>query len=83
MERVDRLRREFSSSQTSKLGWRISLTFFCLASAILVVTLAATRLHSIDLSSVLLGDCPGHILRLPLLLFQVFAAASRTAAGNS
>lgn len=55
MERVDRLRREFSSSQSPKLGWRISLTLFCLASAILVVTLFATRLHSIDLSSVLLG----------------------------
>jgi len=55
MERVERLRRELSSSQTSKLGWRISLTLFCLASAILLVTLAATRLHSIDLSSLLLG----------------------------
>ena len=55
MERFERLRRESSSSQTPKLGWRISLTLFCLASAILVVTLLATRLHSIDLSSVLLG----------------------------
>jgi len=55
MERVERLRRESSASQTRKLGWRISLTLFCLASAILVVTLLATRLHSIDLSSLLLG----------------------------
>lgn len=55
MERVDRLRRESSSSRTSKFGRRISLTLFCLALAILVVTLLATRLHSIDLSSMLLG----------------------------
>ena len=55
MERVERPRRESSSSQTPKLGWRISLTLFCLASVILVVTLLATRLHSIDLSSLLLG----------------------------
>jgi PAS domain S-box-containing protein len=55
MGQVQRLRRESSSSQTPKLGWRISLTLFCLASAILVVTLLATRLRSIDLSSVLLG----------------------------
>lgn len=55
MQRVDRLRREFSSSQASGLGWRISLILFCLASAILVVTLVATRVHSIDLSSMLLG----------------------------
>ena len=55
MERVERLRRESFSSQTPRLGWRISLTLFCLASAILVETLLATRLHSIDLSSVLLG----------------------------
>ena len=55
MEPIDRLRRAFSSSQTSKLGWRISLILFCLALAILVVTLVATRVHSIDLSSMLLG----------------------------
>jgi PAS domain-containing protein len=55
MKRVDRLRREASCSQASRLGWRISLILFCLASAILAVTLVATRLHSIDLSSMLLG----------------------------
>lgn len=55
MKRVDRLRREVSSSQASKPSWRISLILFCLASAILTVTLLATRLHSIDLSSLLLG----------------------------
>jgi PAS domain S-box-containing protein len=55
MERIDRLRREVSTSQTAKLGWRISLTLFCLAVAILLVTVFATRLHSIDLSSMLLG----------------------------
>jgi PAS domain S-box-containing protein len=55
MERVDRLRHELSSRHASKLGWRISATLFCLALAILVVTLLATRLHTIDLSSLLLG----------------------------
>ena len=55
MERVDRLRHESSRSQMSKFGWRISATLFCLALAILVVTLLATRLHAIDLSSLLLG----------------------------
>src|SRR6266849_8410471 len=55
MERVDRLRHESSRSHTSKFGWRISATLFCLALVILVVTLLATRLHTIDLSSMLLG----------------------------
>ncbi len=55
MEQVNRLRREVPSSHTSKFGWRISATLFCLALIILVVTLLATRLHSIDLSSMLLG----------------------------
>src|SRR6202142_236588 len=55
MERVDRLRSKLSSSHSSRLGWRISATLFCLALAILVVTIVATRLHSIDLSSMLLG----------------------------
>ena len=55
MERVDRLRRELSSSHTSKFGWRISATLFCLAFTILAVTLVATKLRSIDLSSMLLG----------------------------
>jgi PAS domain S-box-containing protein len=55
MEPVNRLRGESSSSQISTFGWRVSLTLFCLALAILVVTLVATRFHSIDLSSMLLG----------------------------
>jgi hypothetical protein len=54
MERVDRLRRE-SRSHTSKFGWRISVTLFCLAFVILVVTLLAARLHTLDFSSMLLG----------------------------
>jgi hypothetical protein len=55
MERVDRLRRGFFSSQLSRLGWRISLTLFCLALAILLVALLAAKIDSIDLSSLLLG----------------------------
>src|SRR5260370_11092765 len=55
MERVDRLRRGFFSSQLSKFGWRISLTLLCLAMAILLVAILAARIHNIDLSSLLLG----------------------------
>ena len=55
MERADRLPRKSSRDQISEFGWRMSATLFCLALAILVVTLLATRLHSIDLSSVWLG----------------------------
>jgi hypothetical protein len=55
MERVDRLRRGFFSNHLSKFGWRISLTLFFLAFAILLVALLAARIHSIDLSSLLLG----------------------------
>src|SRR6267378_3311676 len=55
MQRVHQLRRAFSSSQTSKLGWRISATLFCLAFIICVVALLAARLHNFDLSSLLLG----------------------------
>jgi PAS domain S-box-containing protein len=55
MERVDRLRRGFFSSQLSKFGWRISLTLLCLAIAILFVAILAARIHNIDLSSLLLG----------------------------
>ncbi len=55
MEQGSQLRRDSSRSHPSKFGWRISATLFCLALAILVVTLLATRLHAIDLSSLLLG----------------------------
>jgi PAS domain S-box-containing protein len=55
MERVDRLRRAFPRSHTSKVGWRISATLFCLAFVILIVALLAARLHNFDLSSLLLG----------------------------
>jgi len=55
MEKGSRLRRDASRSHTSKFGWRISATLFCLALVILAVTLLATRLHTIDLSSMLLG----------------------------
>jgi hypothetical protein len=44
MERVDRLRRGFFSSQLSRFGWRISLTLFCLALAILLVALLAAKI---------------------------------------
>jgi len=55
MEQGSRLRHDSSSNHTPRFGWRISATLFCLALAILVVTLLATRLHTIDLSSMMLG----------------------------
>ncbi len=55
MERVDRLRREFSPSHTSTFGWRISATLFCLAFVICAVAVLAARLHNFDISSLLLG----------------------------
>ena len=55
MERLERLRRELSSSHTSKFGWRISAALFCFAFVICVVAILAARLHNFDLSSLLLG----------------------------
>ncbi len=55
MEQGSRLRHDSSSKHAPRFGWRISATLFCLALAILVVTLLATRLHTIDLSSMMLG----------------------------
>lgn len=55
MERVDRLRRKFVSSQSSQFGSRISATLFCLALLICLVALLAARLRNFDLSSLLLG----------------------------
>lgn len=55
MERVDRLRRKFVSSQSPEIGWRISATLFCLALLICLVALLAARLRNFDLSSLLLG----------------------------
>ena len=55
MEQGSQLRRNSSRGHPSQFGGRISTTLFCLALAILVVTLLASRLHTIDLSSMLLG----------------------------
>lgn len=55
MERIQRLRSEVLSSHTSKFGWRVSATLFCLAFVICVVALSAASLHNFDLSSLLLG----------------------------
>ena len=55
MERIQRLRREVLSSHTSKFGWRVSATLFCLAFVICVVALLAASLDNFDLSSLLSG----------------------------
>ena len=76
MERVDRLCRGFFSNQLSRFGWRISLTLFCLAFAILVVALLAARIHSIDLSSLLLGVALATLCVVLLLLFRFLHLAN-------
>lgn len=75
MERVNRLRREFSSSQTSKLGWRISATLFCLAFIICVVALLAARLHNFDFSSLLLGVALATLGVVVFFLFRFLSEA--------
>src|SRR5438128_5032285 len=55
MERVHRLRRELFFGHTSKSGWRMSASLFCLAFVICVVALLAAKLQNFDLSSLLLG----------------------------
>lgn len=76
MERVDRLRRGFFSNQLSRFGWRISLTLFYLAFAILVVALLAARIHSIDLSSLLLGVALATLCVVVLFLFRFLGMAN-------
>jgi PAS domain S-box-containing protein len=55
MERVDRLPRELFGSHTLQVGRRTSSALFCFALLILTVTLLSGRLHTDDLSSLLLG----------------------------
>ena len=55
MEKADRLQRESVRSHTSALGWHVSSILFCFALLILLSTVLATRLRTIDLSSLLLG----------------------------
>jgi PAS domain S-box-containing protein len=76
MERVDRLRRGFFSSQLSRFGWRISLTLFCLALAILLVALLAAKIDSIDLSSLLLGVALATLCVVLLFLFRFLHLAN-------
>jgi PAS domain S-box-containing protein len=77
MERVDRPRRGFFSSQLSKFGWRISLTLFLLAFAILLVALLAARIHSIDLSSLLLGVALATLCTVLFFLFRFLHLAKQ------
>ena len=77
MERVERLRRGFFSNQLSRFGWRISLTLFCLAFAILVVALLAARIHSIDLSSLLLGIALATLCVVLFFLFRFLHLAKK------
>jgi len=55
MERVDRLPRELFLSHTLQVGRRTSSALFCSALIILTTTLLSVRLHSDDISSLLLG----------------------------
>jgi PAS domain S-box-containing protein len=76
MERVDRLRRGFLSSQLTRFGWRISLTLFCLALAILLVVLLAARIDSIDLSSLFLGVALATLCVVIFFLFRFLHIAN-------
>jgi|GEM_PF-3014394 len=75
MERVERLRREFFSSQLPKFGRRISLTLFCLAFAILLGALLAARGHTVDLSSLLLGVALSTLCVVLFFLFRFLVIA--------
>jgi len=55
MERVDRLHRESFAGHTLQFDWRVSSTLFFLALLVLLLTLLAAGIHSIDLSSLTLG----------------------------
>ncbi len=55
MERGDRLRGSSDGHQRSGSGWLVSVTLFCLALVILLLSLLTARLQSFDVSSMLLG----------------------------
>lgn len=55
MERVDQLPCESLRGHTSQFGWRTSLTLFGLALVVLSLTLLTSKIHTIDLTSMLLG----------------------------
>jgi PAS domain S-box-containing protein len=76
MERVDRLRSGFFSNHLSRFGWRISLTLFFLAFAILLVAVLAARIPSIDLSSLLLGVALAALLVVFFFLFRFLHLAN-------
>lgn len=76
MERVHRLRRGFLSNPLSRFGWQISSILFCLAFAILLVALLSARIHSIDLSSLLLGVALAALCVVVLFLFRFLHLAN-------
>jgi PAS domain S-box-containing protein len=69
MERVDRLRGSSDGNQRSGSGWLVSVTLFCLALVILLVSLLAARLQSFDVSSLLFG---AGLAALCVVLFFLF-----------
>ncbi len=77
MSRVDRLRGSCDGSQRSSSGWLVSITLFCLALVILLLTLLAARLHSIDVSSMLLGGALATLCVVLSFLFGTLWVAHR------
>jgi len=59
IERVHQLHRESSRGHTSEFGWRVSSILFCFALLVLFLTLLATKIRAVDLSSLLLGIALG------------------------
>jgi PAS domain S-box-containing protein len=75
MERVDRLRGSSDGNQKSRSDWLVSVTLFCLALVILLVSLLNARLQSLDVSSMLLAGA----LAAVCVVFFFFAGALRLA----
>src|SRR5215475_15156511 len=75
MERVDRLRGSSDDSQRSRPDWLVSVTLFCLALVILLVSLLTARLQSLDVSSILFGGA----LAAACVVFFFFSGALRLA----
>jgi PAS domain S-box-containing protein len=75
MERIHRLRRERSPSHASQFGWRLSATLFLLSLVLLGIAVFAGNLHTLDLSSVLLGIALSLLCVVFVLFFRFLLLA--------
>jgi PAS domain S-box-containing protein len=77
MSRVHRLRESYDGSRRSRSGWLVSLTLFCLALIILLLTVLAARLPRFDISSMLLGGALAALCVVLSFLFGTLWLAHR------